>query len=107
MEMPQFQQSATISHTRTDIGARHSGQGHISTSPSSQKPLAAPPADLTLFPLAGSAGVGSGAVEAKSKVGIASLTCESNGRLPAGTQSNGACSRPGPRGPKSNSKSEF
>jgi hypothetical protein len=30
------QQSAIISHSRTDIGARHSGQAHINASPSSQ-----------------------------------------------------------------------
>jgi hypothetical protein len=30
------QQSATISHSRTDIGARQSGQAHINASPSNQ-----------------------------------------------------------------------
>jgi hypothetical protein len=36
MLVPQRQQSASISHSRTDIGAPHSGQAHAKTLPLSQ-----------------------------------------------------------------------
>jgi hypothetical protein len=38
MLVPQRQQSATISHSRIDMGAEHSGQAQANTSPSSQMP---------------------------------------------------------------------
>jgi hypothetical protein len=34
--VPHRQQSASINHSRTDIGAPHSGQAHAKTSPLSQ-----------------------------------------------------------------------
>jgi hypothetical protein len=41
MLVPHIQQSATISHSRIDIGPRHSGHAHDSTSPLSHRPAAA------------------------------------------------------------------
>jgi len=90
MLVPHFQQSATISHTRTDIGAEQSGQGHINTSPCSHNdpeprricPLVAG-SDIGVLGAAGGDGSalssgssGSGPEEFKSSVGMFSPGAE-------------------------------
>ena len=90
MLVPQRQQSAIISHSRTDIGAEQSGQAHISASPSSQKVLKAVGAADTAG--AASAIAGRGLVEAKSRyksfveIGPLGLALAGNSNRAAGSR---------------------
>lgn len=97
MLVPQRQQSATINHSRTVIGAPQSGQAHMSTSPLSQRPLAEPagPSPPTgrlaagAAPAAGSATAGSGPWDAMSTTGSSAVAGRARAAVRPGRRSTG------------------